>query len=48
VIRKPALPVDAILPEVLAILLSQLLVSIQAMKIAHLDDLDWLNAPPTT
>jgi ATP-dependent helicase HrpB len=34
-------------PEIARADLSQLLVSIRAMKIAHLDDLDWLDAPPT-
>src|SRR6202020_2984934 len=33
-------------PEIARADLSQLLVSIRAMKIAHLDDLDWLDAPP--
>ena len=34
-------------PEIARADLSQLLLSIRAMKIAHLDDLDWLDAPPT-
>ena len=34
-------------PEIARADLSQLLLSIRAMKIAHLDDLDWLEAPPT-
>lgn len=34
-------------PEIVRADLSQLLLSIRAMKIAHLDDLDWLDAPPT-
>ena len=33
-------------PEIARADLSQLLLSIRAMKIAHLDDLDWLDAPP--
>lgn len=33
-------------PEILRNDLSQLLLSLRAMKIAHLDDLDWLDAPP--
>jgi ATP-dependent helicase HrpB len=33
-------------PEVLHSDLSQLLLSLRVMKIAHLDDLDWLDAPP--
>jgi ATP-dependent helicase HrpB len=33
-------------PEIARADLSQLLLSIRAMKIAHLDDVDWLNAPP--
>jgi ATP-dependent helicase HrpB len=33
-------------PEIARADLSQLLLSIRAMKIAHLDDLDWLEAPP--
>ncbi|HTF61950.1 MAG TPA: helicase-related protein, partial [Edaphobacter sp.] len=34
-------------PEIARADLSQLLLSIRAMKIAHLDDLDWLDVPPT-
>jgi ATP-dependent helicase HrpB len=33
-------------PEIARADLSQLLLSIRAMKMAHLDDLDWLDAPP--
>jgi ATP-dependent helicase HrpB len=33
-------------PEIMRADLSQLLLYIRAMKIAHLDDLDWLDAPP--
>ncbi len=33
-------------PEIARADLSQLLLSIRAMKIAHLDELDWLDAPP--
>ena len=33
-------------PEIARADLSQLLLNIRAMKIAHLDDLDWLDAPP--
>jgi ATP-dependent RNA helicase HrpB len=33
-------------PEIARADLSQLLLSIRAMKIGHLDDLDWLDAPP--
>ena len=33
-------------PEIARADLSQLLLSIRAMKIAHLNDLDWLDAPP--
>jgi ATP-dependent helicase HrpB len=33
-------------PEIARADLSQLLLSSRAMKIAHLDDLDWLDAPP--
>jgi ATP-dependent helicase HrpB len=33
-------------PEIARADLSQLLLSIRAMKIAHIDDLDWLDAPP--
>ena len=33
-------------PEIVRVDLSQLLLSIRAMNIAHLDDLDWLNTPP--
>jgi ATP-dependent helicase HrpB len=33
-------------PEIARADLAQLLLSIRAMKIAHLDDLDWLDAPP--
>jgi len=35
-------------PEIARADLSQFLLSIRAMKIAHLDDLDWLDAPPAT
>jgi ATP-dependent helicase HrpB len=35
-------------PEIARADLSQLLLSIRAMKIAHSDDLDWLDAPPAT
>jgi len=34
-------------PEIVRADLSQLLLSVRAMKIAHLGDLDWLDAPPT-
>ena len=34
------------LPEIERADLSQLLLSLRAMKIGHLDDLDWLSAPP--
>jgi ATP-dependent helicase HrpB len=34
-------------PEIARADLSQLLLSLRAMKIAHLDNLDWLDAPPT-
>ena len=34
-------------PEITRADLSQLLLSIRTMKIAHLDDLDWLDVPPT-
>jgi ATP-dependent helicase HrpB len=33
-------------PEIARADLSQLLLSLRAMKIAHLDDLDWLDSPP--
>ena len=33
-------------PEIARADLSQLLINIRAMKIAHIDDLDWLDAPP--
>lgn len=35
-------------PEIARADLSQLLLTIRAMKIAHLDGLDWLDAPPVT
>jgi len=34
------------LPEIARADLSQILLNLRAMKIAHLDDLDWLDAPP--
>ncbi len=37
---------DHDLPEIVRADLSQLLLSIRAMKIAHPDELDWLDAPP--